>query len=97
MNDVGPGDWVRCIDASSKGVDRDTGLTEGEVYQIAAVYRGREPLVAGTPSTGTSYDLEGVPVPIDPFTGGEIAYGAYRFVPLGFEPQVVARRETVDA
>lgn len=44
-----------------------------------------------------AFDLEGLEPMYDPRDGSPLAWGAYRFVPLGQHPQLVVTRELADA
>lgn len=97
-DDIGVGDWVRCVDDSPDGWGRPSGLIEGEVYRVLEVWPGLThvgPWGDGTPGAGVT--LEGVPDPIIPDTGERMCFGIHRFTPLGGDRTQVARREMADA
>jgi len=79
---IGPGDWVRCINASCDPYGKAVPLIEGEVYRVAEIHRGLPHGTIGNFWTDDAFDLEGVPDIITP-EGDRLAYGAYRFRPLG--------------
>lgn len=87
--DIGPGDWVECVDATPHPMARNAGfLVSGALYCITRIY-GSALNTDGSVSTGRFFGMRGSP--------NNACYEARRFRPIRDGQERISKPEKVTA